>query len=390
MVIGIQIYGYRYTFFLDVPFLQKTDILIREQLGRRQMDEQEKSAPNTVVVQSNRFLDSPKNLTLNEYKLFMFVVSKINPDGNEIEKIRVTADEFANVLGAEKKNNIYKELKVASDRLLNRIITVHYPEKQLFTKTHLIASINYWYGKGYVDIAISPDMKPHLLKLKENFTQYKLSNIARLSSIYAIRIYELLKKQEVLGQRTFFLEDLRNKLGLSPETLQTFKNFRVRVLKTAQEEINEKTDIEISYTYQKTGRKVTAIIFSIQSKNAYREQNKQLYLDHKNDEDKNNLINEIVKLGYTEQQARELISKDESKHIQEAVLAVKEQMEKGNAQNPKAMLQAAIKGKWTDQETSNSGKKTKKTAGNAVHQPTPKRRHSSGLSKLFSVFLGRK
>ena len=390
MVIGIQIYGYRYTIFLDVPFLQKTDILIREQLGRRQMDEQEKSAPNTVVVQSNRFLDSPKNLTLNEYKLFMFVVSKINPDGNEIEKIRVTADEFANVLGAEKKNNIYKELKVASDRLLNRIITVHYPEKQLFTKTHLIASINYWYGKGYVDIAISPDMKPHLLKLKENFTQYKLSNIARLSSIYAIRIYELLKKQEVLGQRTFFLEDLRNKLGLSPETLQTFKNFRVRVLKTAQEEINEKTDIEISYTYQKTGRKVTAIIFSIQSKNAYREQNKQLYLDHKNDEDKNNLINEIVKLGYTEQQARELISKDESKHIQEAVLAVKEQMEKGNAQNPKAMLQAAIKGKWTDQETSNSGKKTKKTAGNAVHQPTPKRRHSSGLSKLFSVFLGRK
>ena len=354
------------------------------------MDEQEKSAPNTVVVQSNRFLDSPKNLTLNEYKLFMFVVSKINPDGNEIEKIRVTADEFANVLGAEKKNNIYKELKVASDRLLNRIITVHYPEKELFTKTHLIASINYWYGKGYVDIAISPDMKPHLLKLKENFTQYKLSNIARLSSIYAIRIYELLKKQEVLGQRTFFLEDLRNKLGLSPETLQTFKNFRVRVLKTAQEEINEKTDIKISYTYQKTGRKVTAIIFSIQSKNAYREQNKQLYLDHKNDEDKDNLINEIVELGYTEQQARELISKDESKHIQEAVLTVKEQMEKGNAQNPKAMLQAAIKGKWTDQETSNSGKKTKKTAGNAVHQPTPKRRHRSGLSKLFSVFLGRK
>lgn len=371
-------------------FYKKLIYLLREQLGRRQMDEQEKSAPNTVVVQSNRFLDSPKNLTLNEYKLFMFVVSKINPDGNEIEKIRVTADEFANVLGAEKKNNIYKELKVASDRLLNRIITVHYPEKQLFTKTHLIASINYWYGKGYVDIAISPDMKPHLLKLKENFTQYKLSNIARLSSIYAIRIYELLKKQEVLGQRTFFLEDLRNKLGLSPETLQTFKNFRVRVLKTAQEEINEKTDIEISYTYQKTGRKVTAIIFSIQSKNAYREQNKQLYLDHKNDEDKNNLINEIVKLGYTEQQARELISNDESKHIQEAVLAVKEQIEKGNAQNPKAMLQAAIKGKWTDQETSNSGKKNKKTAGNAVHQPTPKRRHRSGLSKLFSVFLGRK
>ena len=370
-------------------FYKKLIYLLREQLGRRQMDEQEKSAPNTVVVQSNRFLDSPKNLTLNEYKLFMFVVSKINPDGNEIEKIRVTADEFANVLGAEKKNNIYKELKVASDRLLNRIITVHYPEKQLFTKTHLIASINYWYGKGYVDIAISPDMKPHLLKLKENFTQYKLSNIARLSSIYAIRIYELLKKQEVLGQRTFFLEDLRNKLGLSPETLQTFKNFRVRVLKTAQEEINEKTDIEISYTYQKTGRKVTAIIFSIQSKNAYREQNKQLYLDHKNDEDKNNLINEIVKLGYTEQQARELISKDESKHIQEAVLAVKEQMEKGNAQNPKAMLQAAIKGKWTDQETSNSGKKTRKTARNTVHQSTPKRRRRSGLSKLFSVFLGR-
>lgn len=347
------------------------------------MNNQKKLTNNAVVVQSNRFLDSPKNLTLTEYKLFMFIVSRINPNEEKIEKIQVTADEFANILGAKGKNNIYGELKTAADRLLNRIVKVHYPEKELFRKTHLVDSVDYWYGKGCVDIKISSEMKLHLLGLKDNFTQYKLSHISRLSSTYAIRLYELLKKQEALGQRTFFLEDLRNKLGISPQTLQSFRNFRIKVLEIAKREINTKTDIIIDCIFQKTGRKITTIIFDIKSKSSYREPNKTLYLEHKN-EQKEKQINKLIKFGQTKRQAQNFVQKNDSVTIENAIQTVELQIRKGNVKDLKAILKNAIEEKKSNSEI-NTEKKIKKS-----NISSKIKLNKSGFGKFLFEFFNRK
>ena len=372
-------------FFLKGFFLLKKLIyLLSKLLGRNQMNEQKKSTNNTVVVQSNRFLDAPKNLTLNEYKLFMFIVSKINPNEEKIEKMRVTAEEFTNILGAKGKNNIYGELKTAADRLLNRIVKVHYPEKELFRKTHLVDSVDYWYGKGCVDIKISSEMKLHLLGLKDNFTQYKLSHISRLSSTYAIRLYELLKKQETLGQRTFFLEDLRNKLGISPETLQSFQNFRIKVLEIAKREINNKTDITIDYIFQKNGRKITTIIFDIKSKNSYRERNKTLYLDHQNEQNEK-LIDKLLEFGYTKRQAQNIAYKNNPAIVENAIQMVEQQIKKGDVKNPKTILKTTIKKKLDGTEETFIARKNRKAERTNISAKIEHKR--SGFGKfLFELF----
>ena len=97
--------------------------------------------------------------------------------------------------------------------------------------------------------------------------EYKLSQITILSSVYAIKIYELLKKQESFGQRTFFIDDLRKKLNKQSKQYTKINNFKIKVLEIAKREINSKTDLKIDFKFIKTGRKITSVQFDIESKN---------------------------------------------------------------------------------------------------------------------------
>lgn len=69
--------------------------------------------------------------------------------------------------------------------------------------------------------------------IKKEFTSYKLENVVKLKSSYAIRIYELLKQYEKLQERTFLLDDLRKMLG-AEDIYPAYGNFKQRVLMPAQ------------------------------------------------------------------------------------------------------------------------------------------------------------
>ena len=111
-------------------------------------------------------------------------------------------------------------------------------------------------------------MKPYLLQLKENFTQYELLWTLKFKSKYAIRLYELVKSihyhdtQEY--SRAFDLEELRRMLGA--ETYKTYQSFKTRVLEPAIEEINQYSDKNVSYEPIKSGRTVSKIELVITSK----------------------------------------------------------------------------------------------------------------------------
>jgi plasmid replication initiation protein len=68
-------------------------------------------------------------------------------------------------------------------------------------------------SEGAIDIRFDPFLRPYLLELKKEFTSYKLENVIKLKSSYAIRIYELLMQYEKIRERTILLSDLRKMLG---------------------------------------------------------------------------------------------------------------------------------------------------------------------------------
>lgn len=60
--------------------------------------------------------------------------------------------------------------------------------------------------------------------------------------------------------------DFRAMMGIQPHQYRSFTMVRKRVLEIAIEEINSKTDIEVSYDLEKQGKKIAAIIFKMRSK----------------------------------------------------------------------------------------------------------------------------
>ncbi|WP_376296052.1 replication initiation protein, partial [Streptomyces sp. NPDC055966] len=118
--------------------------------------------------------------------------------------------------------------------------------------------------EGTVDIRYDPFLRPYLLQLKREFTSYKLENVVKLKSSYAIRIYELLKQYERLKERSFYLKDLRKMLG-AEDIYPAYGNFKQRVLVPAQKELKAKTDISFEIEEIRTGRRVDKIKFFITS-----------------------------------------------------------------------------------------------------------------------------
>jgi plasmid replication initiation protein len=308
---------------------------------------------NEVVVQHNELVDAPRILNQQEQKLFMFLISKINPNDKEFYMFRVTVEEFAKAVGVSDTKNSYRDLMEISKRLMSKVLTIHLPEEKIITQTNILDYIDYHYGKGYADIRLSSKLSSYLLGLRRDFTQYKLSQITTLSSVYAIRIYEMLKKQEKFGGRTFFIDDLRKKLNVLGNKLIAFKDFRLKVLEIAKREINEKTDILIDYKFIKTGRKFTAVQFSVKPKNEKKAEKQPRFLESYNSAPDSKYVRELIEFGFKGNSANRMLCRLQNSDIENAISAVKERIQKGKCKNPKAMLRTALKECWTPSSSAN-------------------------------------
>jgi plasmid replication initiation protein len=336
-----------------------------------------------LVVQDNRLIDSPKMVTLQEQKLFLFLISKLDPKNSEDIVFRIPIAEFAKAIGVESTTDIYRDIRKAIKRLMERVITINGIEDgcKTITDIPILCYAKYWCGRGYADIKISEEIAPYLFALKREFTQYKLSQITMLSSIYAIRIYEMLKKQEPLGKRTFFVNDLRKKLNIADNKLKAFKDFRLYVLNIAKREINLKTDLNIDFKFIKTGRKVTAIEFDIKSKDKTTEKQQNLNFLNTNNKKNTAQVREVMQCGFQFKQANEMLDYTDYSDAEYDINALKTQIKKGNSKNHKAMIKSALKKKWHDQNTADNKKsKPSKT----IKESIPRK---NSLIKFFEYLL---
>ena len=151
-------------------------------------------------------------------------------------------------------------MKDIADRLNKEPIVIKTQDK--VTTAYFIAGYEMDSAARTVTFEVSLLLKPYLLALKRNFTRYPLHYIARLRSAYSIRLYELLCQYRNIGHRTFELGALQLLLGSNYEY---YANFKDKVLSIAKRDLDANTDITFDYEEIKTGRKVTALKFTILS-----------------------------------------------------------------------------------------------------------------------------
>jgi len=218
-----------------------------------------------LVKKSNSLIESRCNLTLSQQKLILSVVSMIEKSDSEFHEYKLSIHEFKGLLGLTGQGG-YSEIRKAAREVKRKDLVISIgPDAELITSWFSDIEIRY---KGEIGFFISPKLKPYLLQLKGNFTAYQLRNVLLLKSKYSIRLYELLKQYQNLDCRVFDLDELRSLLYIEPGKYIRFGNFKKRILESATTDINENTDILVSYELKKSGRVITSIKFCITRKDA--------------------------------------------------------------------------------------------------------------------------
>ncbi len=228
----------------------------------------------TLIRKSNDLIEARYKFDVWETRFFLSVLAQIRKEDNDFSVYRIWYKDIVNMFDL-KTHQSYDLLREGAKKLMNKSFYVRYEDygKPREVQYHILRQIDYsTQGKEgrddsqeYIDLTIEQKMKPLLLQLQRSFTTYDLRNVTKLG-MYATRIYELLKQYEVIGNRTFKIEEMKRMFELEKE-YPRFPNFFQKVIQPAVREINKYTDLNIGEVEKlKEGRRVVGLYFHFHKK----------------------------------------------------------------------------------------------------------------------------
>jgi plasmid replication initiation protein len=203
------------------------------------------SSNNLLVTKHNSLIEASYKLTLNEQRLVLLCIAKLNTVKALLKDnlFTVTAQEFAKAFCIEEKH-AYESLSEAASTLYEKDIKTYDGKYQ--QRFRWVYGIKYHNNEGKVTLGFSPWISPYLTMLQEHFSSYQLAQVAGLKSIYSIRLLEFLMQFKATGKLIIGLDKLKERLEIKDE-YSRFYNFKKRVIEVAVKELKEKSNIIINW-----------------------------------------------------------------------------------------------------------------------------------------------
>ncbi len=261
--------------------------------------------PDKDYIKSNILVSSKYRSTLLENKLMCVCLSRIPAsieDSSGEIVVKVPGPELKKIFGLKDYGNLYKRLDETARKMTGRTVGYSNPELGEFEYMSVVTTAKF--RDRTFECHFNSGMRKYLQSITSNFTRYNLDVMLSFNSVYALRLYEVLKSKAYVrkGQEytnsfefEFNLAELKLQLGVvnaelsevkavlnksrknpdyelacekSPEkTYESWPDFKKRCLDVACREINEnpKTHMEISYDTIKRGKggKVYKVVFNV-------------------------------------------------------------------------------------------------------------------------------
>ena len=225
-----------------------------------------------LVVKDNALINASYNLELVEQRLILLAIVEARESGKGInanDPLTVHAESYINQFGVH-RNTAYQALKDACDDLFAR----QFSYQSLSEKGNLINHKSRWVSEvAYIDneavvrLIFSPAIVPLITKLEEQFTKYEIQQISKLTSAYAVRLYEILIVWRSVGKTPILsLSDFRQKIGVLDSEYKRMYDFKKYVLDIAIKQVNEHTDIIVKVEQHKKGRIISGFSFTFKQK----------------------------------------------------------------------------------------------------------------------------
>ena len=325
-----------------------------------------------IVKKDNRLIEAKYKLSIHQQRVLFTLLEKIHSSDDDFMHYDIDIGDIAEKFGLENGKALYAQMQEAISDLVTKKITI-----QEGSQTVVMAWLSYaryTKGQGIVEISFHKDLKPYLLQLKNHFTQYQLSAVARFKSSYSIRFYELLKMNEYLGKggqfyRKFTIKELREYMQLDDGLYENFKDLRIRVIEPAYKEINEFSDIHIvDIEYLKKDRAVSDIRITAEPKN-------QMMIDVTEDaeettevkEDKTEALQALIEFGISEETANKWLDKFDTARVMRNIAYTRARQQEGGVNSPILYFSKAVQDDnglaWYEQQQQQQKKATKEQQG---------------------------
>jgi len=235
-----------------------------------------------MIAQGNDLIRHARfHLSSMELNIIYYAMSKIKPQDKDFMHIKFTVSEFCEMCGIDMLDGHvggreYRRVKTAVKSISDKSAWTIYPDGS--------EELVRWFDtakarpkEGEISIIFSQSIKPYLIGLieraksgGEGYTQTMLLTHLALQSKHSKRLYEILKsylyssgKLERIYKETILDYQLDEfKTLLNVENYKRFPDLRRYVLEVARDEINNYSDIDMSYEPTFTGRRVTGIRFT--------------------------------------------------------------------------------------------------------------------------------
>lgn len=262
---------------------------------------------NLTYPKSKVLISSVFKSNLTENKILAYAFSRIKlrdytEDKEGAITVKLRARELRDIFEANNDGGFYARLKSVARLMAGRVIGIEDPENHEFGFVSFIEKC--LYVKGEMIIEFSKYMKSYLINFTSPYSKLWLDEMIKYDSVYSFRLAEMLHseaytpagmKKRTSWQVEYNLAELKFKLGVANGELSAVKNIlnnsnspdyekalevcsekkydkfcdlKKRCIVPAVEELNNKSDLDISYELKTGGKggKVYSIIFYMRLK----------------------------------------------------------------------------------------------------------------------------
>jgi plasmid replication initiation protein len=215
-----------------------------------------------TVTQDNQVIESCYSMTLNEKRLLLLGITKVNPiefpDLRKPLSYKVSLDEWNEYYPS---TSSYRDFKKAAKLLMSRKSIFHEKLNLKETEVNWYESVTYDDKNTEVEMTFTRAIQVRLSGIFEKFTKYDLLSVNKLTSVYSIRLYEILIQYRSMGKRKISIDDLRFFLDCKDKYKAT-KQFKQALIKPAIYDIEKNSSLVVELADIRTGRNITHLEFT--------------------------------------------------------------------------------------------------------------------------------
>lgn len=226
------------------------------------------SNKSNQMIQNYAWSLKEKQLKIMELLCSCYMTNYYDEASNTVT---VGLSDFMRELGSTTKGVNSKEYKLFRDTLKKlsdySIIGIGFNGRERLIR--MINTFEFLPETNQIKCFMSDDYRESMRQQPLGNTRIEFRTICNMDSRYSIKLYNLLRSWQGKEEVYFDLNYLKELLNVTAKSYDNFAKFRQAVLDVAVKEINEKTQLQISYEglTPKSGHssKITKVVFQIKN-----------------------------------------------------------------------------------------------------------------------------